>query len=118
MLCSRNLVEHARMQHSLCDAFLLVLCSRYLANKCSIASRIDCFMDQATDAFGQKLREQVGPWCGHAVFVYCKGLAAGLGFRAATFLCKVSEGACLAGRGHSLFSWTLMQSCALTGVGC
>ena len=33
--------------------------SRYLANKCSIASRIDCFMDTATDAFGQKLREQV-----------------------------------------------------------
>ncbi|GAB4819399.1 hypothetical protein N2152v2_006445 [Parachlorella kessleri] len=32
---------------------------RYLANKCSIASRIDCFMDIATDAFGQKLREQV-----------------------------------------------------------
>lgn len=37
----------------------LPACSRYLANKCSIASRIDCFMDSATDAFGQKLREQV-----------------------------------------------------------
>ena len=34
-------------------------CSRYLANKCSIASRIDCFMDAATDAFGLKLRDQV-----------------------------------------------------------
>eukprot|EP00300_Choanocystis_sp_HF-7_P030337 c39154_g1_i1.p1 GENE.c39154_g1_i1~~c39154_g1_i1.p1 ORF type:complete len:534 (-),score=173.96 c39154_g1_i1:137-1738(-) len=33
--------------------------SRYLANKCSIASRIDCFSDVATDEFGKKLREQV-----------------------------------------------------------
>eukprot|EP00879_Flechtneria_rotunda_P003302 GHRR01003527.1.p1 GENE.GHRR01003527.1~~GHRR01003527.1.p1 ORF type:complete len:501 (+),score=194.82 GHRR01003527.1:494-1996(+) len=33
--------------------------SRYLANKCSIASRIDCFMDAATSAFGEKLRDQV-----------------------------------------------------------
>ena len=33
--------------------------SRYLANKCSIASRIDCFLDTATDAFGQKMKEQV-----------------------------------------------------------
>lgn len=33
--------------------------SRYLANKCSIASRMDCFSDIATDIFGQKLREQV-----------------------------------------------------------
>lgn len=33
--------------------------SRYLANKCSIASRIDCFMDVATTAFGEKLKEQV-----------------------------------------------------------
>tara|TARA_R110002050_G_scaffold48280_3_gene112345 strand:- start:2142 stop:3611 length:1470 start_codon:yes stop_codon:yes gene_type:complete len=33
--------------------------SRYLANKCSIASRIDCFSDDHTDLFGQKLREQV-----------------------------------------------------------
>jgi nucleolar protein 56 len=33
--------------------------SRYLANKCSIASRIDCFSDFQTDAFGQKLKEQV-----------------------------------------------------------
>jgi nucleolar protein 56 len=34
--------------------------SRYLANKCSIASRIDCFMDTATNVFGEKMREQVG----------------------------------------------------------
>ena len=34
-------------------------CSRYLANKCSIASRLDCFMDTSTDAFGLKLRDQV-----------------------------------------------------------
>jgi len=33
--------------------------SRYLANKCSIASRIDCFSDVATDVFGRTLREQV-----------------------------------------------------------
>ncbi|KAI8473241.1 MAG: hypothetical protein J3K34DRAFT_375598 [Monoraphidium minutum] len=33
--------------------------SRYLANKCSIASRIDAFMDAATSAFGDKLKEQV-----------------------------------------------------------
>lgn len=33
--------------------------SRYLANKCSIASRMDCFSDVATDVFGVKLREQV-----------------------------------------------------------
>ncbi|CAG7878527.1 hypothetical protein BRARA_F00004 [Brassica rapa] len=33
--------------------------ARYLANKCSIASRIDCFADGATTAFGEKLREQV-----------------------------------------------------------
>merc|ERR1712048_1194696 len=33
--------------------------SRYLANKCSIASRIDCFSDEATAIFGEKLRDQV-----------------------------------------------------------
>lgn len=33
--------------------------SRYLANKCSIAARMDCFADFATDVFGRKLREQV-----------------------------------------------------------
>mmetsp|Transcript_68419 Transcript_68419/g.216524 ORF Transcript_68419/g.216524 Transcript_68419/m.216524 type:complete len:475 (-) Transcript_68419:16-1440(-) len=33
--------------------------SRYLANKCSIASRIDCFSEVSTSLFGQKLREQV-----------------------------------------------------------
>lgn len=33
--------------------------SRYLANKCSIASRMDCFSDIGTDMFGKKLREQV-----------------------------------------------------------
>ena len=33
--------------------------SRYLANKCSIASRIDCFSDFQTNAFGEKLKEQV-----------------------------------------------------------
>jgi len=33
--------------------------SRYLANKCSIASRVDCFSDHATDVFGRMLRDQV-----------------------------------------------------------
>merc|ERR1712115_512533 len=33
--------------------------SRYLANKCSIASRIDCFIDEPTTAYGDKMREQV-----------------------------------------------------------
>merc|ERR1711933_475280 len=33
--------------------------SRYLANKCSIASRIDAFADVTTTAFGEKLKEQV-----------------------------------------------------------
>ncbi|XP_009767290.1 nucleolar protein 56-like [Nicotiana sylvestris] len=33
--------------------------ARFLANKCSIASRLDCFLDKSTTAFGEKLREQV-----------------------------------------------------------
>ncbi|KQK14809.1 nucleolar protein 56 [Brachypodium distachyon] len=33
--------------------------ARYLANKCSIASRIDCYSDLSSSIFGQKLREQV-----------------------------------------------------------
>ena len=33
--------------------------SRYLANKCSIASRIDCFADMPCSIFGEKLRQQV-----------------------------------------------------------
>ncbi|KAF8010517.1 hypothetical protein BT93_J1218 [Corymbia citriodora subsp. variegata] len=33
--------------------------ARYLANKCSIASRIDCFSESGTTAYGEKLREQV-----------------------------------------------------------
>jgi len=33
--------------------------SRYLANKCSIASRIDCFSEDSTTVFGKKLKEQV-----------------------------------------------------------
>ena len=33
--------------------------SRFLANKCSIASRIDCFSDAPTDKFGVALRSQV-----------------------------------------------------------
>ncbi|XP_016475306.1 nucleolar protein 56 [Nicotiana tabacum] len=33
--------------------------ARYLANKCSIASRLDCFLDTSTTTFGEKLREQV-----------------------------------------------------------
>jgi nucleolar protein 56 len=33
--------------------------SRFLANKCSIASRIDCFMESQNDIYGSKLKEQV-----------------------------------------------------------
>ncbi|XP_034837066.1 nucleolar protein 56 [Maniola hyperantus] len=33
--------------------------SRYLANKCSIASRIDCFSETQTTIYGEKLRQQV-----------------------------------------------------------
>ncbi|CAM0907232.1 unnamed protein product [Alopecurus aequalis] len=33
--------------------------ARYLANKCSIASRIDCYSDVGSNIFGEKLREQV-----------------------------------------------------------
>ncbi|XP_078455397.1 nucleolar protein 56 [Lampetra fluviatilis] len=33
--------------------------SRYLANKCSIASRLDCFSEIPTTVFGEKLRDQV-----------------------------------------------------------
>lgn len=33
--------------------------SRYLANKCSIASRIDCFSDEVDSKFGEALRSQV-----------------------------------------------------------
>eukprot|EP00117_Sycon_ciliatum_P038235 scpid60405/ scgid28454/ Nucleolar protein 56; Nucleolar protein 5A len=33
--------------------------SRYLANKCSIAARIDCFSDVPSEVFGEKLRDQV-----------------------------------------------------------
>lgn len=33
--------------------------SRYLANKCSLASRIDNFSDEASTVFGEKLKDQV-----------------------------------------------------------
>nr|CAB3264404.1 nucleolar protein 56-like [Phallusia mammillata] len=33
--------------------------SRYLANKCSIASRIDCFTEFPNNIFGEKLKDQV-----------------------------------------------------------
>lgn len=33
--------------------------SRFLANKCSIASRIDCFMEQPSSVFGESLKQQV-----------------------------------------------------------
>mmetsp|Transcript_96170 Transcript_96170/g.271911 ORF Transcript_96170/g.271911 Transcript_96170/m.271911 type:complete len:512 (-) Transcript_96170:2-1537(-) len=33
--------------------------SRYLANKCSLASRIDCFQEEASTVFGEKLKDQV-----------------------------------------------------------
>lgn len=33
--------------------------SRYLANKCSMASRIDCFYEEPTSRFGEVLRDQI-----------------------------------------------------------
>jgi len=33
--------------------------SRFLANKCTIASRIDCFAEQPSTVFGSKMKEQV-----------------------------------------------------------
>jgi len=33
--------------------------SRFLANKCTIASRIDCFSEQSNNIYGNKLKEQV-----------------------------------------------------------
>ena len=33
--------------------------SRYLANKCAIASRIDCFSEIPTTVFGEHLKQQV-----------------------------------------------------------
>jgi nucleolar protein 56 len=33
--------------------------SRYLANKCSLASRIDCFSSVSTSIYGDKMKEQV-----------------------------------------------------------
>lgn len=33
--------------------------SRYLANKCAIASRVDCFSDMQTTKFGEGLRDQM-----------------------------------------------------------
>ncbi|XP_055903873.1 nucleolar protein 56 [Eupeodes corollae] len=33
--------------------------SRFLANKCSIASRIDCFIEKPTSIFGESLKQQV-----------------------------------------------------------
>lgn len=33
--------------------------ARYVSNKCSIASRIDCFTDEASSVFGEKLRDQI-----------------------------------------------------------
>merc|ERR1711975_50488 len=33
--------------------------SRYLANKCSIASRIDCFNDISTKLYGEAMKTQV-----------------------------------------------------------
>ena len=33
--------------------------SRYLANKCAIASRVDCFSEHPTSKFGESLKEQI-----------------------------------------------------------
>jgi nucleolar protein 56 len=33
--------------------------SRYLANKCAIASRVDCFSESPTSKFGEALKDQM-----------------------------------------------------------
>lgn len=33
--------------------------SRYLANKCAIASRVDCFSENPTSKFGESLKDQM-----------------------------------------------------------
>ncbi|EKX73784.1 snoRNA binding domain containing protein [Theileria equi strain WA] len=33
--------------------------ARYLANKCALASRLDCFCDTTTDVYGKKMNEQL-----------------------------------------------------------
>ena len=33
--------------------------SRYLANKCAIASRVDCFSEAPTKKFGESLKDQI-----------------------------------------------------------
>ena len=33
--------------------------SRYLANKCAIAARVDCFSEAPTDKFGESLKAQI-----------------------------------------------------------
>ena len=44
--------------------FLFLFCllgkiARYLANKAAMATRLDCFLDVPTNAYGAKFREQV-----------------------------------------------------------
>lgn len=45
--------------------------SRYLANKCSLASRIDCFSEQIGNAFGVKLRFVFDCFFVYIFFSYC-----------------------------------------------
>lgn len=47
------------MAHSQLFHIHNVVCSRYLANKCAMAARIDSFADYTTKRYGEKLREQV-----------------------------------------------------------
>jgi len=62
-----HLYTHIHTHHA-CACLKIRICprfcaqgriSRYLANKCSIASRIDCFLDSTSNAFGEKMKEQV-----------------------------------------------------------
>ena len=43
----------------MCCAIAHYFASSFLANKCSIASRIDCFADTLSSDFGSSLRDQV-----------------------------------------------------------
>ena len=63
MLCVRNTPKYGLIYHSTFIGRAATKnkgrISRYLANKCSLASRIDSFSEGATNVYGVKLREQV-----------------------------------------------------------
>ena len=53
--------------------------SRYLANKCSISSRIDAFIDTPTNMFGVEMRDQVEERLHFYDTGKCVGVSEGVG---------------------------------------